>query len=81
MKKVLFVLLFISGVFASVDINTATAEEIAKVKGLGAKKAEAIVAHRGKNCFKSVDELTNIKGIGAKSLEKMRGELTASKCK
>ena len=81
MKKVLFVILFISGVFASVDINTATAEEIAKVKGLGSKKAEAIVAYRANSCFKSVDELANIKGIGTKSLEKMRGELSASKCK
>ena len=81
MKKILLVLLFLSSIFAVVDINTASLDSLSSVKGLGIKKAQAIIDYRANHCFKSVDELTNIKGIGTKSLEKMRSELSASKCK
>lgn len=58
----------------SVNINTADAATLADgLKGVGLKKAEAIVAYRNEHGpFKSVDELVNVKGIGEKSLEKLR---------
>ena len=54
-----------------VDINSASAEELALVlNGVGAKKAAAIVAYREKNGpFQDVQELTKVSGIGAKLLE------------
>ena len=54
-----------------VDINSATAEELALVlNGVGAKKAAAIVAYREKNGpFQDVQELTKVSGIGAKLVE------------
>lgn len=59
---------------APVDINTADAKSIAKVmKGVGIKKAEAIVAYRQKNGkFKSIEELSKVKGIGKKTVAKNR---------
>jgi len=59
---------------APVDINTADAKAIAKtMKGVGIKKAEAIVAYRKKNGnFKSIDELSKVKGIGKKTVAKNR---------
>ena len=57
---------------APVNINTATAEEIAEAMvGVGASKAEAIVTFRKENGpFKSIDDLVLVKGIGEKTVEK-----------
>ena len=51
-----------------VNLNTATAQELsAKLEGIGAKKAQAIVAYRSKQGgFKHIQELKNVKGIGEK---------------
>jgi competence protein ComEA len=53
---------------APVNINTADVQVLAEnINGVGAKKAEAIVAYRKANGpFKSIEELTNVKGIGTK---------------
>ncbi|WP_455209237.1 ComEA family DNA-binding protein [Kaarinaea lacus] len=63
--------------FAAVNINSADAETIQKeLKGIGAQKAEAIVAYRQANgSFQSADELTNVKGIGIKTVEKNRDSI------
>lgn len=61
--------------FASpVDINSATAEEIAEAMvGIGQSKAEAIVTFRNQNgAFKNIDDLVLVKGIGEKTVEKNR---------
>ena len=52
-------------VIALVDINTADESTLTTLKGVGVKKAQAIVAFRAVNGdFKSVEELLNVKGIG-----------------
>ena len=81
MKKLLTIILLSTLVFASVDINTASVKELTTLKGIGKKKAEAIVAYRKTHCFKSADELTKVKGIGKKLLEKNKKEITIGKCK
>lgn len=56
-----------------ININRASTQELTKVKGLGAKKADAIVAYRKDHGnFKSVDDLTKIKGIGEARLAKIK---------
>jgi competence protein ComEA len=57
---------------AMVDINSATAKEIsAAMRGVGPKKAEAIVAFREANGdFYTLEEVSQVKGIGVKTLEK-----------
>ncbi|NQD37397.1 helix-hairpin-helix domain-containing protein [Permianibacter sp. IMCC34836] len=54
------------------NINTASAKELAKgMKGIGIKKAEAIVAHREANGpFKAVEDLLKVKGVGPATLQK-----------
>lgn len=50
-----------------VYLNKATIDELASLKGIGLKKAQAIVSYRetiGK--FVSTDDLLNVKGIGEK---------------
>ncbi len=55
-----------------VDINRADAETmIANWKGIGEKKARAIISYRKKNGpFKSIDDLLNVKGIGEGLIKK-----------
>ncbi len=56
-----------------VNINTANAQELTKLKGVGEKKAEAIIAWRTENGnFKSVEDLLEVKGIGEATLEANR---------
>ena len=56
-----------------ININTADAQALTKLNGIGAKKAEAIVAWRKANGnFKTVDQLADVKGIGAKTVEANR---------
>jgi len=64
-------------VVSKVNINNAKAMEIAQLlKGVGLRKAEAIVAYRNKNGkFKSIDELAKVKGIGVKTIAQNRARI------
>lgn len=84
MKKVFFTLIFLlffaTAAFAKVNINTATAQELTALPGIGPAKAEAIIQYREANGpFKAVDELNKVKGIGDKILEKIKDEITIDK--
>jgi len=60
-----------------VNINTATAQVLEQVKGIGPKKAQAIIAYRNKNGnFKTVKDLAKVKGFGPKGVKKVQKQLT-----
>ncbi|EDZ62300.1 putative competence protein ComEA, helix-hairpin-helix region domain [Sulfurimonas gotlandica GD1] len=81
MKILAMVILGFSILFGAVDINTADKEELMSLKGLGDKKAAAVIEYRAKDCFESVEGITKVKGIGKKFIEKNRDNLIASECK
>jgi competence protein ComEA len=57
----------------TVDLNTATVEDLAGVPGIGQALASRIVELREKEGpFRRVEDLLKVKGIGEKSLEKLR---------
>lgn len=58
----------------SVNINTASAEEIAEaLSGVGMSKAQKIIEYREQNGpFAHIDELVNVKGIGLRTVDKNR---------
>ena len=59
-----------------VDINTASAEELCTLDGIGEVIAGRIIEYREENGpFTSVDELINVKGIGEKKLEDIRDRI------
>ena len=77
---VLWVML-VNLLFAVVDINNADAKSFQTLKGVGVKKAAAIVEYRNLHgCFVSVEALIHVKGIGKKTLEKNRADLVVGKC-
>lgn len=65
---------------AVVNLNTADAATLQReLAGVGATKAQAIVAYREEHGnFASVDELLEVKGIGEATLEKNRDKLTVN---
>ena len=66
-----------ASVAAPINLNTATAAQLEKLPGIGARTAQLIVEHRQKNGnFKKVEELMNVKGIGEKSFLKIKSMVT-----
>lgn len=60
-----------------VNVNTASAEQLTALPGVGPKLAARIVEHRQKEgAFHSVQDLLTVKGIGEKNLSKIQGYLT-----
>ena len=57
-----------------IDINTAGAEEIERLPGIGPVLAEDIIAYREvTGGFKDPEELKKVKGIGDRKFEGMKG--------
>lgn len=49
-----------------VNINTATAEELTSLSGIGGSRAEAIIAYRSEHgSFKDIEDIKNVAGIKA----------------
>ena len=64
---------------APVNLNTATAEQLATIPGVGPKMAERIIDYRQKNGgFKKVEDLMNVSGVGEKSFLKMKPLITVT---
>ena len=59
-----------------VNLNTASAEQLTEIPGIGPAKAQAIVSHRAKSPFKSVEDAKLVKGIGDKLFAKISPNLT-----
>ena len=73
MKKLLLLIAMLANLaFGAVDINTASKEELMSLKGIGAAKAEAIIAARP---FTSTDEIKKVKGIGEGIYNNIKDEI------
>jgi competence protein ComEA len=60
-----------------VNINTATAQQLAELPGVGEKLAARIVEYRQKaGGFKSAQELMNVQGVGEKNFARLQPHLT-----
>jgi competence protein ComEA len=57
----------------TINLNTATAEQLETLPGVGPKTAERIIEYRTKSGgFKRIEDLMNVKGIGEKSFLKLK---------
>jgi competence protein ComEA len=61
-----------------VNLNTAPAEMLSALPGIGPAKAVGILAYRTRHPFRTVDELVRVKGIGRRMVQAMRSHLAVS---
>jgi comEA protein len=62
-----------------INLNTASAEQLESLPGIGPETAKSIVEHRVKvGKFKRIEEILNIKGIGEKKFQKIKDFLVVS---
>lgn len=59
-----------------VNVNTASAEELALIPGIGESKANAIAEYRSTEKFASTEDLMKVKGIGQKLFDKIQEYVT-----
>ena len=60
-----------------ININTATAEQLQELEGIGPALAEKIVAYREANGdFKRIEDIAFVSGIGSEKFDGIRDEIT-----
>jgi competence protein ComEA len=55
-----------------VNLNSASAQQLTTLPGVGEKLAARIIEYRQKSAFRSIQELINVKGIGEKNFAKLQ---------
>ena len=60
-----------------ISLNSATAEQLQSLPGIGPATAKSIVEYRTKaGKFNRIEEIMNVKGIGEKKFQKIKDRLT-----
>ena len=83
MVVVLVVFVILAGVISlyageagKININTASAEELTQLKGIGPSHAAKIVAYRDQNGpFKAAEEVIKVPGIGRKTFDNNKEQI------
>jgi competence protein ComEA len=60
----------------AVNINSASAEELIRLPGVGPALAKAIVDYRSGEPFKKPEDLRKVKGIGDRLFERLKDQIT-----
>ncbi len=64
-------------VLGKININTADAEELMALDGIGEKIAGRIIADREENgAFSQIEDIKRVSGIGEKTFQKIKEEIT-----
>ena len=58
------------------NLNSASADELARLPGIGPAKAKAIIDYRAEEPFKKPEDLRKVKGIGDKLYDRVKDQIT-----
>lgn len=62
---------------SKININTASADELMTLPGIGPSTAEKIISYREQNGeFKKIEDIMNVSGIGEGKFNKMKDYIT-----
>lgn len=61
-----------------IDLNRASVAELTRLPGVGEKRAQAIVAQRGRQPFRRPEDVLSVKGLGPAWFAKVKANVTAS---
>lgn len=61
-----------------VNIQTATAEQLQLLPGIGPSKAEAIITYRAAHPFQRVEDILRVRGIGRATFRRLRSMISVS---
>jgi competence protein ComEA len=80
MKKILVMLALTLSFLSAINVQTASKDELMCIKGIGEKKAAAIMKYRKATKLKSVDDLINIKGFGKGLIKNVKKDVKSVAC-
>ena len=72
--------LSVSFLFSAINVQTASKDELMCIKGIGDKKADAIIKYRKTNKLKSIEALINVKGLGKVLVQNVKNDLKSVAC-
>ena len=65
---------------AAINVQKASKDELMCIKGIGEKKASAILEYRKENKLKSADDLLEIKGFGKALVKNVQKDIKSVAC-
>lgn len=67
----------LSSSYEKININTASAEDLEKIKGVGKTIAGRMIEYRyQKGSFATIDDIKSVKGVGTALFEKIKSKIT-----
>ena len=80
MKKILVILALSASFLAAINVQKASKDELMCIKGIGEKKAAAIIKYRKDTKLKSAKDLLNIKGFGKALVKNVQNDTKSVAC-
>jgi competence protein ComEA len=80
MKKILFMLAITLSFLSALNVQKASKDELMCIKGIGEKKATAIIKYRKSHKLKSADDLLEIKGFGKVLVKNVQEDVKSVAC-
>jgi len=80
MKKILVTLLLMFSVASALNVQKASKDELMCIKGIGEKKASAIIKYRKSHKLKSAQDLLEIKGFGKALVKNVQKDVKSVAC-
>jgi len=80
MKKILFMLVVTLSFLSALNVQNASKDELMCIKGIGEKKASAIMKYRKSHKLKSAQDLLEIKGFGKALVKNVEKDIKSVAC-